>query len=241
MRSKQLDLAKYNTDKITNRYLEQYDTVLEPWVDKEIKLLEIGVYKGGSLNLWHDYFSKGTIIGIDIFTPDKITVTERIKFYKGSQADRAFLTDVSEKNAPDGFDIIIDDASHIGELSRMTFWHLFENHLKPGGLYVMEDWGTGYWPDYPDGKKYNVKQPFLSELWKKVLLLNRAKLIYKFPFRVPIRSHHYGMVGFIKELVDEQGAHDHTRISASEVPARQSKFESLLIRPSIVFVRKACQ
>lgn len=240
MRSKELDLAKYNTDKITNRYLEQYDQVLEPWVDKEVKLLEVGVYKGGSLDLWHDYFSKGTIVGIDIFSPENITVSERIHFYKGSQTDKEFLTDVSEKKAPEGFDIIIDDASHIGEMSKMTFWHLFDNHLKPGGLYVIEDWGTGYWTDFPDGKRYNVRQPILSILWRKILRLKKTRrFIFNFPFKVPIKSHDYGMVGFIKELVDEQGAHDFTKACSTGKPERQSRFESLLIQPSIVFVKKA--
>ena len=59
----------------------------------------------------------------------------------------------SQLQAPGGFDIIIDDASHIGELTKTTFWHLFDHHLKPGGLYAIEDWGTGYLDDFSDGKK----------------------------------------------------------------------------------------
>jgi spermidine synthase len=54
---------------------------------------------------------------------------------------------VARKTAPEGFDIIIDDASHFGDLTKIAFWHLFDNHLKPSGLYVIEDWGTGYWSD----------------------------------------------------------------------------------------------
>ena len=50
MRSKELNLDCYNTDKITHRYLEVYDPILAPWVGKEIKLLEIGIHKGGHFN-----------------------------------------------------------------------------------------------------------------------------------------------------------------------------------------------
>jgi hypothetical protein len=50
---------------------------------------------------------------------------------------------IADNVAPEGFDIIIDDASHIGELTKTAFWHLFDNHLKPNGLYAIEDWGTG--------------------------------------------------------------------------------------------------
>jgi len=62
-----------------------------------------------------------------------------------------FLSEVACKTAPEGFDIIIDDASHLGKLTKIAFWHLFETHLKGGGFYVIEDWGTGYWSDWPDG------------------------------------------------------------------------------------------
>lgn len=63
MRSEQLDLDRYDTDKIDNRYLERYDPILKPWVNKKVKLLEIGIDKGGSLLLWRDYFSLETIGG----------------------------------------------------------------------------------------------------------------------------------------------------------------------------------
>ena len=42
---------------------------------------------------------------------------------------------VARKTAPEGFDIIIDDASHFGDLTKIAFWHLFDNHLKPSELY----------------------------------------------------------------------------------------------------------
>ena len=35
------------------------DPILVPWLDKEIKLLELGMYQGRSLELWRDYFPRG--------------------------------------------------------------------------------------------------------------------------------------------------------------------------------------
>src|SRR5947207_6783364 len=179
MRSKQLDLATYDTDKIKHYYLEVYDPVLAPWADKDVKLLEIGIHRGGSLKLWRDYFPRASITGIDLKLPDGF-MPERIQLFQGSQSDTRFLSEVAGKIAPDGFDIIIDDASHIGELSKTTFWHLFDHHLKPGGLYAIEDEGTGYFDDFPDGKKFDPKPSTLD----------------------PFPCHSYGMVGFVKELVD---------------------------------------
>ena len=233
MRSKQLHLDNYDTDKIAHNYFKWYDPILTPWIDKEIKLLEIGVYKGGSLQLWSDYFPLGTIVGIDLKLPTDFAPGERIHVFEGSQADEQFLSKVANHTAPGGFDIIIDDASHIGELTKIAFWHLFDNHLKPGGLYVIEDWGTGYWDDWPDGKAFNLRRPIIS----KVRSLFPRSLSRR--IKTPGPCHSYGMVGFIKELVDEQCAADVSRRRLTEKPSKSSKFEHLHITPHIVFVKKA--
>jgi len=236
MRRFQLSLEQYDSDKITSRYLEQYDPVLEPWVEKKIVLLELGVYKGGSLLLWRDYFPLGTIVGIDINLPKNFQPAERIHVFEGSQADPRFLSRVANEIAPDGFDIIIDDASHIGELTKIAFWHLFENHLNPNGLYVIEDWGTGYWDDWPDGKTLDLETYFQPKLGHRSFWLKIAR---KLRLKTPLRCHSYGMVGFVKQLVDEQGAHDVTRKQWKGKSKRGSKFENMIITPSIVFIRKA--
>src|SRR5437762_6160848 len=215
MRSTQLNLDSYNTDKITHRYLDVYDPILVPWLGREIKLLEIGIYKGSSLQLWRDYFPLASIVGIDIKLPEQFVPGERIQVFQGSQSDKRFLSEVAMKTAPEGFDIIIDDASHIGELSKTTFWHLFDRHLKPGGLYAIEDWGTGYLHDFPDGKRFDPKPSTLD----------------------PFPCHSQGMVGFVKELVDEQGAGSITLDRNEEF--RLSKFRSLLVTGGVIFVSKA--
>jgi hypothetical protein len=231
MRSKQLNLSAYDTDKIKLRYLEVYDPILVPWIGKAITLLEIGVYRGGSLKLWCDYFPRGAVVGIDRKLPQHFQLGERIRIFEGSQADKKFLSKVANATAPDGFDIIIDDASHIGELTKTTFWHLFDHHLKPGGLYAIEDWGTGYLDDFSDGKKFDPKSSILGRV--------RSVLPRRFSRRmkVPVPCHSFGMVGFIKELVDEQGA---ASIAMGHKGSwRTSRFKNLLITPGIVFVTKA--
>ena len=114
--------------------------------------------------MWRDYFRLGVIIGIDIKLPEHFVSGEHIQMFEGSQADKQFLSEVANKVAPEGFDIIIDDASHIGELAKKTFWHLFDHHLKPGGLYAIEDWGTGYLDDFPDGRKFDPKPSILDSV-----------------------------------------------------------------------------
>jgi hypothetical protein len=214
MRSEQLNLAGYDTDKIQHHYLEVYDPILSRLTEKDVKLLEIGIHRGGSLELWRDYFPRGIIVGIDLELPESFILGERIQLFKGSQADTQFLSQVASSTAPEGFDIIIDDASHIGELTKTTFWHLFHHHLKPGGLYAIEDWGTGYLDDFPDGKTFDPKPSTLD----------------------PFPCHSHGMVGFVKELVDEQCAGSITLGRAEQF--RLSNFESLLITEGVVVVTK---
>jgi hypothetical protein len=109
-------------------------------------------------------FARATIVGIDLELPDSFVPGERIELFRGSQADTRFLSEVADKTAPDGFDIIIDDASHIGQLTKTAFWHFFDSHLKRGRLHAIEEWGTGYLDDFPDGRKFNAKVSILGRI-----------------------------------------------------------------------------
>jgi len=231
MRSKELNLSAYDTDKTKFGYLELYDPILAPWVDKDVRLLEIGVHRGGSLKLWRDYFPRGTVVGIDRKLPEGFELDGRIQVFEGRQQDPAFLSHVARRIAPEGFDIIIDDASHVGDVTKVTFWHLFDHHLKPGGIYAIEDWGTGYLDNWPDGRRFDSRTPILGRI--RSLLPERLKKRIKVPFP----CHAYGMVGFVKELVDEQGT---ACIAAGRKTGwRRSKFKHLLVCHGIVFVIKA--
>lgn len=205
----------YDTDKIENAsYLSNYQEFFSELAQAEICLLELGIHRGGSLKLWKDYFPKGLIVGLDIDAVELSDKSGRIRTYQGSQDDTALLDKIGRETAPSGFDVIIDDCSHIAALSRVSFWHLFERHLKSGGLYVIEDWGTGYWDAWADGARYQVSS------------------------KDQCHSHDFGMVGFIKELIDELGMKDVTNPEFGLPPQRQSKFREIRIFPSHFFVVK---
>src|ERR1700752_835744 len=123
--------------------------------DVPIKLLELGVFNGGSLQIWKKFFPNGSIYGIDRNIAPGLRGQKSVRYFLGEQQDTAFLDRVAQRVASDGFDIIIDDCSHIGELTKISFWHLYENYLKPGGIYVIEDWMTGYIPEWQDGQSLN--------------------------------------------------------------------------------------
>jgi demethylmacrocin O-methyltransferase len=155
----------YGTDKIdTHFYTPHYSLHFEKFRDKPVRLLEIGVggyekpFSGAkSLRMWKHYFPSGNIYSIDIYDKSALQ-EERIRIFQGSQVDRAFLDKVCEETGE--LDIIIDDGSHINEHVIETFKILFPK-LKDGGIYVIEDTNTSYWPEY-GGDSSNLNNPLTS-------------------------------------------------------------------------------
>lgn len=149
--SAQGDLAKMTfghsgriVDKWTH-YPEIYERHFSDYRSKSsLKMLEIGVFKGGSLEVWRQYFGpEATIFGIDINPECAGFVDAPNQVRIGSQADPAFLRQVVEEMG--GVDIILDDGSHIARHQEVSFETLFPL-LNDGGLYVIEDMHTSYWP-----------------------------------------------------------------------------------------------
>jgi cephalosporin hydroxylase len=66
-------------------YLDIYHRHFERFRGKPVTVLEIGVYHGGSLQMWKEYFGvHANIIGIDINPICKELEEENIKIYIGS-------------------------------------------------------------------------------------------------------------------------------------------------------------
>ncbi len=221
----------YGTDKAASRYIDYYDRYFSPLRQLPVRMLELGVLHGGSLLMWEEYFAHGFIVGLDIDAVALEGSHERIRIYQGKQEDTARLDRIAKESAPQGFDIIIDDAAHMGALARTSFWHLFEHHLKPGGIYVIEDWGTGYWQSWPDGAQYRALRAAPPSLGSRIAA-KVARLDVQF------NAHNFGMVGLIKELVDECGMGDITHASHGVPPSRESRIEEMSLRHGQAFVRK---
>ncbi len=233
-------------------YMNSYDEHLSEMKDDRIALLELGIADGKSLLHWRDFLPKARITGLDINTVTLDDPTGRIRVFQGEQQDRDLLDRIAAEVAPGGFDVIIDDASHIGQLTRISFWHLFEHHLKPGGLYFIEDWGCGYFGTWVDGKSYVPRavdfawhEKILNYL-NKVPLVQRTSLLRRavnylrwHGVKREFPSHPRGMVGFVKELVDECGAIDMTNdAKGGRGPKRPSRIEWMRVSCGLVIVKK---
>jgi hypothetical protein len=145
--------VRLGTDKwgAFNWYARHYDTHLARYRGEPVRMLEIGIggyddpgSGGASLRMWQRYFRRGLVYGLDI--ADKSSVRgPRIRTIQGDQGDPAFLAELGRRLGP--FDIVIDDGSHENEHVRTSFEALLP-HVRDGGLYIVEDLQTAYWPGY---------------------------------------------------------------------------------------------
>lgn len=81
-------------------YFEAYDRFFSKYRGKDITVLEIGVYKGGSLQMWKNYFTMNgnmvKIYGIDINPDCKKLERKDVSIFIGSQEDREFLKKIKD-------------------------------------------------------------------------------------------------------------------------------------------------
>jgi cephalosporin hydroxylase len=140
------------TDKKPINYYDVYESHFDHLRDEKISLLEIGVRWGGSLWGWRNYFEQATIVGLDI-DPNSMQYGNNdpyngVKLYLGDQTDSELLNKIDNEHGP--FDIIIDDGGHTMDQQINTFKMLWPK-LKNGGMYVIEDVHTSYWPAFGGG------------------------------------------------------------------------------------------
>lgn len=151
-----LDLlaALYGTDKFgEHEYTPVYEALMRASRRKPVRLLEVGVggYEGQlggeSLRMWASYFRRGRITGIDVY--DKTALSSgRVRVFQCSQVEAPQLTALARELGP--FDFVIDDGSHVNAHQIETFGILWP-HVKDGGIYIVEDVQTSYWPAYGGG------------------------------------------------------------------------------------------
>jgi hypothetical protein len=208
-----------------DNFIELYHELLSGFRGVSINLLELGVCSGASTMMWHDYLPLANLVAIDIqakpIALEAISAPGRVQFIQADQCDPAALQRAIAATNGEGFDVIIDDASHIGDYTRRSFDFLFPAALKPGGLYFIEDFHTGYMDTWADGRKFVDPAPGVGD---------------EFPSLFP--SHQYGMVGWLKQLFDEL----HTDLTASWLtPSGHRKYpmESFHVVPHLFVVKKS--
>ena len=132
-----------------HHYFEIYHRHFESFRGQSPVVLEIGVFQGGSLQMWREYFGPGAqIVGIDVDPRCQQFEEAQISVMIGDQADRGFLAEV--KRRLPRIDVVIDDGGPQMQQQIVSFEELYP-HIQPRGVYLCEDIHTSFVKAYDGG------------------------------------------------------------------------------------------
>lgn len=137
------DFVIVKPPELVRRYVELVDD------EQPRRVVEIGVKRGGSTALLALVADPEVLVAVELDPACPPGLAELIadrglavELVLGvDQGDRAALVELVERFGP--FDLVIDDASHLLGPTRTSFEVLFPA-LRPGGLYVVEDWANDW-------------------------------------------------------------------------------------------------
>lgn len=138
-----------------SQYFDIYHRYFQKFRNQEIHFLEIGVQSGGTIGMWKSYFGNQLFYyGVDInpYTKPLFDNGENVKIYVGSQSNRTFWQQVLGQVPK--LDIVLDDGGHTMEQQTTTFEEVYK-HVKPNGIYMVEDTATSYQKDFGGGLHKN--------------------------------------------------------------------------------------
>lgn len=121
-------------------------------------LFELGIWDGGSVALWSEVLRPRRHVAIDRADREDSSYFRRYKeshgrqesistYWRTDQADKGRLRELADTQFDGPLDLVIDDCSHLYGPTRSSFEALFP-FLRPGGLYVIEDWAWSHWDEF---------------------------------------------------------------------------------------------
>lgn len=158
-----------------NRQLvEQFNRFWSSTDFRPRRMLEIGIWDGGSTAFWYEHLRPERLVAIDLqdredsayfrrYVTDNGLESQVMTRWRTNQADRAALQQIVERDLGGELDLVIDDGSHLYVPTRASFEALFPL-LPPGGLYIIEDWAWEHWPEFQDPSYVWADEPGLSAL-----------------------------------------------------------------------------
>jgi len=132
--------AKYRPTKRLHNYLVYYWAHFRDIRHQVRSVLEIGLETDRSMRMWEEFFPRAEIIGVDIDPKCRNFEGDRRRVFIGDQSDQTFLERVS-REVTHGFDVVIDDGSHLVRHQIASFEFLFPK-MSSHGIYVIEDTGA---------------------------------------------------------------------------------------------------
>ena len=155
------------TDKNTvHSYLDLYQNLLISKKETALNVLEVGIYHGGSIKLWGDFFTNATVYGLDLYINDNKVwdvLKNNSKYILHTSTDaynpELFKTNFLDNNIK--CDFMLDDGPHTLE-SMIKFINLYSQIMTEDGILIIEDVQAWEWIDIlkentPDHLKQYIK------------------------------------------------------------------------------------
>ena len=178
-------------------YSTIYDELFQNFQNREnLRILEIGVFEGGSQSILKKYFHASSIIfGIDI-NPNCLNLDTGTNIRIGDATDKNFLTEIVGEMG--GIDLVIDDGSHLSSHQKKTFEILFPQ-LSEGGLYIVEDLEHSYLLE-SKGIPFSPNT-FWNQSKRTTELLNNEFRRYKKRFTFKINASELFSIKFYPQII----------------------------------------
>lgn len=147
-------------------YFEVYDAYFSQFIGKKITFVEIGIFSGGSLFMWRDFFGEeARIIGIDLDGNAKKWEKYGFEIFIGDQSSELFWSNFFMEVGE--VDIMLDDGGHTYEQQIVTAISSMKN-IKDGGLFMVEDVHTSFMREFG----YPSKFTFMEWAKSKIVDIN---------------------------------------------------------------------
>ena len=124
-----------------------YAMLFTPIRQQVLNVTEIGVAAGQSLQMWHDFFPRAQLWGLDLKSgacfercPSKFAGHPRVHLRWGNSCKKPHVDRLGF--ARESMDLVLDDGDHFPLSNEITLVH-FWPFVKKGGYYVIEDVATG--------------------------------------------------------------------------------------------------
>ena len=192
------------------KYFSVYEEIFKDFREKDIIFVEIGIYNGGSLEIWKKYFStRSRIIGVDLNPECKKFETEGIEVFIGNQSDPEFWKYFFLKVGK--VDIILDDGGHTNLDQIITAASVVPN-INDGGILLTEDTHTSY------------MQPYNSEMKKS--FINFSKKIIddiNLKFSKTFKQYEFSLSNYVYSIIFFES------IVVYKIDRTKTEFNKLLI------------
>jgi hypothetical protein len=179
-------------------YFEIYHRHLNRFVGREVHIAEVGVFSGGSMDMWKAYFGpRCHVYGVDIEPACKSYEGDRVRIFIGDQADRGFWKNFRE-HVP-VLDILIDDGGHMPEQQIVTLEEMLP-HLRSGGVYLCEDvhWVHHRFASFVAGLAGSL-HAWNGEPGCTTAFQSEIHSVHQYPFLTVIEKHHRPMDRLISQ------------------------------------------